>query len=126
MDNRQGRRPGGGVWWRVLAIGLFLGVIGLGRSVYLVWQKNETSREIRATAEADLAAVAARRAALKLRVKRLETARGQEEEIRKNFPVAREGEQVVIILDGEEEPKATSSERQSTGWWKLFWPAQSQ
>ncbi len=38
-------------------------------------------------------------------VSRLETERGLEEELRRNFPIVKPGEEVVVILDG----KATST-----------------
>ena len=74
---------------------------------------------MRAEAEADLAAVSARYNELKKRVDELETPRGQEEEIRNNFPVGKEGERVVVIYDEEE--KATSTSVQKDKWWQKFW-----
>jgi cell division protein FtsB len=53
----------------------------------------------RAQAEETLAALEARRAALAEEVAYITSERGIEAEMRRQFDVAREGEQVVIILD---------------------------
>lgn len=92
----------------------------LAHSVWQVWQKNEESRAVRVEAEQDLAAVAARYDELKGRVDKLETPRGQEEEIRHNFPVGKEGERVVIIFD-DEKMAATTSDKNNKNWWQKFW-----
>lgn len=120
MERRQGRREVNPLW-RLLALGLLIITILLAHSVWRVWGKNEASRAARAEAEAQLATVAARHAALEAKVGKLETPRGQEEEVRKNFPVAREGEEVVIILD-DNATATIPGGKKPAGWWKKFWP----
>lgn len=95
---------------------LVLVLIFLAQSVWGVWRKNRLSQSARVEAEQDMAVVKERRDALELRVKRLETSRGQEEEIRRNFPVVKEGEQVIVIVSDDEAAAATTSE----GWWGQF------
>lgn len=88
--------------WPVI-IGLSLLAILLSVSVF---ERFTVEREMAARAsalEAERAALEAREAELKERVEYLRGARGVEEEIRKNFDVARKGEQVVI-LTGEPVP----------------------
>jgi cell division protein FtsB len=53
----------------------------------------------RAAAEAAVAELEARREALAAQVAYITSERGQEAEMRRQFDIAREGEQVVIILD---------------------------
>jgi hypothetical protein len=62
-----------------------------------------------------------RKALLENRVDYLSGDRGIEEEIRKHFDVAKEGEQVVIIVDKEVPPVSeTKKEPEKKPWYK-FW-----
>ena len=72
-------------------------------SVYKRYQVEREMAERRAETEASLNALEDRAAAIQEKVDTLENQRGLEAEIRDRFDVAREGEQVVIILDSEEE-----------------------
>ncbi len=62
----------------------------------------------RSEAEAELAELKARKNDLEKEVEYLSNERGIEAEVRRQFDVAREGEQVVIILGGEDEATSTS------------------
>lgn len=119
MAIRQGRNGPHDGLWRLLTLFLLVVSVLLVRSVWQVWQKNEESRTVRVEAEADMAAVSARYDELKERVDELETPRGQEAEIRHNFPVGKEGERVVIILD--EDTAATTTPKKDKNWWQKFW-----
>jgi hypothetical protein len=72
--------------------------------------KGERQTEVKAAEVAhDLTELTTRQAILEAEVNRLGTTRGIEEEIRRKFDVAREGERVLILVDGEKkvsEPKA--------------------
>lgn len=72
-------------------------------SVYERYQVERLMAERRTTTELELKALETRATSLEEKVDHLENQRGLEEEIRTRFDVAREGEQVVIILDGKEE-----------------------
>ena len=65
-----------------------------------------------------------RKAELEERVEYLSGERGIEEEIRKHFDVAKEGEQVVIIVEKEEEERPTEIVAPEKKPWYLFWQAQ--
>lgn len=72
-----------------------------------VFERYTIEREMaarRAVAEADVAALEARKSALEERVQYLSHERGIEAEMRRNFDIAKPGEEVVIILDNSEEP----------------------
>ncbi len=78
----------------------------------------------RAEAEADLATLQVREAELKDKVEYLESERGMEAEMRRNFDVAQPGEQVVIILDEEESDSAIkplTAPDEDTPPWYIFW-----
>ena len=77
----------------------------------------------RAAAEAELAALQARQTDLQKEVDYLSNERGIEAEVRRQFDVAREGEQVVIIL-GSDDLGASTTEATttpSTRPWYRFW-----
>lgn len=65
-------------------------------------------RERRELVEAEAAALEARRDELEREVRYLSSERGIEAEMRRQFDVAQEGEQVVVILDEEESSTTTT------------------
>ncbi len=71
-------------------------------SVYKRYQVERQMAERRAETEQALEALEDRATIIEEKVGNLENQRGLEAEIRDRFDVAREGEQVVIILDNEE------------------------
>ena len=50
----------------------------------------------------------------------LASPRGQEEEIRKNFSVAKPGEKVFIVIDQAGEVVSTEAEEESETWWQAI------
>ncbi len=62
-----------------------------------------------------------RKDALEKRVEYLSGERGMEEEIRKHFDVAKEGEQVVIIVDKEETAVVKEEPKEEVKPWYQFW-----
>lgn len=77
----------------------------------------------RAEAEAELAELKARQMDLQKEVDYLSNERGIEAEVRRQFDVAREGEQVVIIL-GSDDAGASTTEATTTPTtrpWYRFW-----
>lgn len=92
---------------------LLVGAIMLSTSVY---DRYLVSQEIRGKLEdrhRELEALEARADALEQKVQYLKDNRGVEEEIRNRFDVAKEGEQVVILL-GETEEVVTTTESVSS------------
>jgi cell division protein FtsB len=74
-------------------------------------------------AENHLKMLEERRAELEKKVEYLSNERGIEAEMRRNFDVARPGEQVVIILDDEKKPEIEplpKTETDNRPWYK-FW-----
>jgi cell division protein FtsB len=107
---------------------LSLGLLGLIIlfMISVVFQRYSIEQEMvakRVEAEKRLQDLEARRAELETKVEYLSNERGIEAEMRRNFDVARPGEQVVIILDEEKkseiEPlqKTTIDEKP----WYKFW-----
>ncbi len=89
------------------------------------WERYVAEREVaerRQAVELELAALAIRKAELEGQVEYMAKERGIEEEIRSNFDVAREGEQVAILV-GEApavETEESETETKKYPWWQ-FW-----
>lgn len=81
----------------LLVISLFT-----AHSVYERWQVERDMAARRESIELQYQDLENRKAALEEKVDYLQGETGVESEIRRNFDVAREGEQVVIIVDEEE------------------------
>jgi cell division protein FtsB len=71
---------------------------------YLIARDMAERREV---AESEIKDLEERRRTLEAEVKYLSNDRGIEAEMRRQFDIARDGEQVVIILDDEEKPTST-------------------
>ncbi len=101
---------------------LLILIILLGESV---WTRFSIEREMAARTaqtQAELEALQQRKEELRKRVEYLQGERGIEEEIRKNFDVAKEGEQ-VIILTGEKSSTSTDMQempKMQVPWYQ-FW-----
>lgn len=54
---------------------------------------------------AELEELQAKKSNLEANIERLETDRGKEEEIRERFRVGKEGEEIIIVVDNENEPE---------------------
>ena len=119
QDRWQAER---GTSWgrRLLAFGLLILIVALARSVWLVHGKFVESRGARDEVAAAAAALETRKIGLERKVERLDTVRGQEEEIRQKLPVAKEGEQVVVIIDESADDEVEIGESRS--WWQNLWP----
>ena len=77
----------------------------------------------RAAVESEIADLEARQATMEEEVKYLSNERGIEAEMRRQFDIAKDGEQVVIILDDEveeSEQEPATSTTQTRAWYK-FW-----
>lgn len=94
--------------------------------ISVVYQRYTIASEMsvrQSEAEKELQDLEARRAELETKVEYLSNERGIEAEMRRNFDVARPGEQVVIILDEEEKNNVKpldAPEAQDEPWYK-FW-----
>lgn len=94
--------------------------------VSVVYERYSIEQEMmskRAEAEAHLTQLEARRTELEKKVEYLSNDRGIEAEMRRNFDVARPGEQVVIILDDEKKPEIEPLDKKvdTDGPWYQFW-----
>ena len=86
-----------GLW--VVIVMLVAAVLFMGVAVWDVREKELSARHDKLQAESQFNALKERYEALKERTARLETERGVEEELRERFLVAKEGEEVIILVD---------------------------
>ncbi len=115
--------------WRAwLATPWFMALVGVVCLLlaFVVYDRYTIEREMaarRALAETELMALQARYTQLEEKVDYLKSERGIEAEMRRNFDVARPGEQVVIILDDEIADETSDPRNMSddAAPWYQFW-----
>lgn len=88
--------------WLTLAFLLIITIL-LTRSVISMYQKNARASEKAQSARIDLAKVEERKESLEQGLGHIKTTRGVEEELRRKFDVARNGEHLLVIVDKEVE-----------------------
>jgi len=109
------------VFNRLVIVILIIIALLLTTSVYKRYVIERDMSDRRTETEAAYADLLDRKDQLEAKVRYLSGERGIEEEVRKNFDVAKDGEQVVVLL-GEAEPIAPviETEPEPTPWY-LFW-----
>ncbi len=90
---------------------LLILVLGAASAVWDVYKKERDSRVLREQAETQLYNLTMQEERLTTEIARLETARGQEEMLRENYELAKEGENLIIII---EPPKTEVQEPTTT------------
>ena len=76
-------------------------VFFLARAVWGVYLKNNISRQVREAAVRQINELEARKAELEEKLRELESPEGLEAEIRDKLPVAKPGEEVIIIVNDQ-------------------------
>jgi cell division protein FtsB len=107
------------IWVILLILATFVLI-----SAYDRYQIARDMAERRAEVEREAKQLEERRAELEAEVRYLSNERGMEAEMRRQFDIAREGEQVVIIVEAEGsqvEPLATSTNSEEKRAWYRFW-----
>jgi len=93
--------------WNIFSVGLslvlFLVAVFLTFSNWRILTKALDSIKFRNLAEANLDALEKREAELFAKVADLETESGIDREIRERFPVAKQGEEVIMIINADKE-----------------------
>ena len=105
------------IYSRPVFVVLFVVLVILGFSLIERYVIEQETREKLTLVKREQEVLLAKESDLKARLERLQTIRGTEEEVRKKFRVAKEGEGVIIVV----EPKATKSiEKTANGFWAWF------
>jgi cell division protein FtsB len=91
-----------------------------GRASWNIYQKNRQAELSKEATLRTLSDLKQREAETRAKLDRLVTEQGVEEEIRKALPVAKEGEHVIMIVEGQkatEAPAAVSATDTKSGFW---------
>ena len=103
---------------RITLLVLIVLVVLLGFTVFEIWGKERESAVRQADAVRELHEVEGRAAALGADLAILDTPRGKEALVRNTFDVAKEGEEVIVVLDAL--PATTTEEKSSGGIFSWF------
>lgn len=106
--------------WPTVVMMSFIAVL-MGMSVWERYMTAHIMKERRITAESEVEALRTKKTHLEEQVEYLEGERGIEEELRRNFDVAKPGEE-VIVLTGTPDTMVENVEESTTSspWWQ-FW-----
>lgn len=88
---------------RLAVFVLALVALYLASGVWEVYRKALLAREQRNRAEQEVLELRLRETELRFKIEALNTERGLEEELRRRFDVAKEGERVVVIVDPDDD-----------------------
>lgn len=107
-----------GALWVVLVL-ILIFVVFLVGATWEVYQKEKNARAERDVALAAHESLEERKEKLTEDLHALESERGLEEEFRKRFPVVKEGEEVIVLVDGENQviPTPPAEDR---GFWQMM------
>ena len=111
------------IFIRLMSVILLVCCALLLMSVYKRYQIEQEMADRRAVLEAERAALLERKDELEAEVSYLQDERSVEAEIRQSFDVAKEGEQVVVILDGSDDQVENLEEEpvEEPAPWYIFW-----
>ena len=103
---------------KVTIVVLVVLVLLMSKALWGAYRKNSLAEAGKDQARASLFELEDQQRQLEKRVEWLSTARGQEEEIRKNFSVIAPGENLIVVVDGV--GTSTNGEDWSAGesWWR--------
>jgi cell division protein FtsB len=105
------------VFWIGMAVALVL-LFFLGSNTWSMYGKNQEATQA-STDEADqLAELQARQEALSADLSALDTERGVDAKVRETYPVAKSGEQVIVLTDN---PQAATGTGAQSGWSPWQW-----
>lgn len=105
------------IYSRPVVVVLIVGILFSLRSVWIVLRQSREVDARRQTAAARLAELQERRDELEQEIEALKTPRGVEAEIRERFPVVKEGEEVITIVEQAESNEVSGP---SKSWWRRF------
>ena len=118
-------------WWhnpaytRAVTVVVLVLCVLMAVSVYDRYTIEREMADRRAAVEAELVALEDRQMSLEEKVTYLRQERGVEAEIRRNFDVAKEGEQVIVLVDkrrSNEAPSTALVVSEPETLWQSLWP----
>lgn len=119
LDISQKRKIRSVMYHKATLITLFILVLLFAHSTWVVYQKKRVSEELKNGSLQTVAVLEARDAELKSRINRLQTEPGIEEEIRSKFTVAKNGENMVVVVE-DTTPTASTTPPNPSFWQKIW------
>jgi cell division protein FtsB len=106
----------------VTSVILLIVVIFLLKSNYNIYKKNQIAKINREESDRKLALLREKSDRLTDQLKKLETERGVEEELRNKFQITKSGEEVLVVVDeeGEGQVKNEPVEEEQTYWQRFI------
>jgi cell division protein FtsB len=106
----------------VTSVILLIVVAFLVKSNYNIYKKNQIAKINRDESDRKLALLRQKSDHLTDQLKKLETERGVEEELRNKFQITKSGEEVLVVVDeeGEGEVKSELAEVEQTYWQRFI------
>jgi|AntRauTorckE6833_2_1112554.scaffolds.fasta_scaffold09285_3 cell division protein FtsB len=125
MPNFQAKKHKNNNWQKALilrgAIFIVLVLIFLlSRAVFSLYNKSTLASDNKEISADNLSELEVQKQDLEDRIERLSSERGQEEVIRKNFSMSKDGEKVFIVVDQEETEKGTTTKPIKQSGWNKF------
>lgn len=116
----QGKKEVKKRWSDILiSAGLIVILAVFLRATWSLYHKSQLARENLQASALRVAKLEERRVILEGKIERLKTPRGIEEEIRNNYSVVKEGEQVINIVENEVKG-ATTTVSAKKPWWQWW------
>ncbi len=116
LDFHQKRKVRSFMYNKVTLVILFLLVLVLARSTWVVWQKKQESEEMKSVSMRNVEELRSRESELQAKMNKLDTDHGIEEEIRAKYSVVKEGENMVVVVEAENTEVATGTPK--LGFWQ--------
>ena len=101
---------------RLALLVLLLLVIAALSALWDVYKKETESRTLRVQAEAQLYNLNMQQSHLSGEISRLQTARGKEEMLRENYEMAKQGENLIVIIDPPAAPPVVATSSSVSKW----------
>ncbi len=117
LDFQQKRKVRSWMYNRLTIALLFVAFVFVAHSTWVVYRKKVESEEMMSVSLKNVETLRSRSADLQKKIDRLATAQGVEEEVRSKFSVAKEDENMVIIVQDE---VSTSTKAQKRTFWSRF------
>lgn len=115
LDFQQKRKVRSYMYSKTTLVVIFLLVLIVMHSTWRVYEKKRTSEELKNISIQNTEELRTRSEELAIKINRLDTIPGKEEEIRSRFNVVKNNENMVVIVPREEE--ATSTQKKKEGFW---------
>jgi cell division protein FtsB len=105
---------------KLIILALIVVIVFLARGTYGVYQKSQESREKLSVSEEKLFEMEEREESISKKIDKLNTESGIEEQIRRQYDVAKEGEEAIVIIQGDEIPITEEEKTRFEGFMEKF------